>query len=811
MAEMKKELKFSAKLDTQEFDKTVDALQRKLKDIYKGSEQGKMSYETQERLAKAGLGSKPTAGDRQKADQADAKARRDTDNFIRTQIREQENLGKKIAKQVEDMKKLREEQEKLVRLGRDESQVKEKILNTEKSLAANRGQMAAKEESIRSALDQREMFGTGGMGRLRQAYRGGGMGGLMTAGGRMGGQFLRGIGTTNAVLGAMGAAGSALGVGSQLVTDFGMAPSLISQQRGQAAGVYNQNLENIFQGRGYEDQFYAPETKKAMQDAKKAVDAKRTSDTINIFRDILIGAGAGAAGGSIFAGVGAIPGAIGGGIAGAAKNYRTILGKMGIGPYSQQLQSGYDVFESQQFAQNKEAQKALNPIKKLAFEDFQKNMGANLSLQRAVGLSDQDMFGFYGDITKQGFTRGMGRDTAQAILAAGGTTMGAREGAGTALRAERNLNLTNSAQVLGKLSGVSGSGAAAEKSLISILAAGTKEGLDKSEFANENRKFTQQIAEIVYRTGAQNPNDAASIANREAAFLANKTTRGLEAAQQASQFVSGIEKQGSGIGATLEMGAMLGNKNLSKLGPVAMAAVQNMDMNQIMSLSDAEKKSLARRSGFNTFDEFIQAVAPAKDIKLAGQMPQLFEATQRARDLNNKIPMGPLTAQQQAQKEDAEADVKLSLKAGFGMDNATADSMYKWMTDTGKFDMSSIQKQYETVKGKMDAGAGATGRTADVVTAAAADNENVVNTLQKTFIPSIDDAAKSVGKFSEEIEKSLSRIQAAGAQGKQDEVVQELKRLNTAISSRFGTDNAGKDASGNPMVQTQGAPPKGGQ
>jgi hypothetical protein len=761
-------------------------------------------------MSRLGLGQAPSASDRNKLDQADAKARRDTDQFIKQQVRDQEKLAKTINSQVEEMKKLQKIQKELAKDSEEYFKTQQKLSQLEKQTSMNRAQMQAKDSAISNALDQREGMGIGGLGRLRQAYQNGGIGGAMTAGGRMGSQYLRGLGPGALAGTVLGAAGSALAIHSQIGLDIGMAPSVASQNRGQAASTYNENLQNIFSGNGYEDVFYAKENKKAREDAKKAVDAKRKSDKEGIFSQFLQGAGGGAvaggAAGSFFGGIGAGPGAIIGGIIGGIaslfKNRETILGNMGVGPYKDTLESKYDVFESDTFKRNKEANKQLDPIKKLAFEDFQKNMMQNLNFQRSTGINDQQMFDFNDQITRSGFTRSMGREASQGILAAGGSTRGALGNASLSLQMQRDYNLTNANQVLGRLSGTMGSAAASEKSLISVLAAGMKEGLDKSEFAEENRKFTQAISETIYRTGANDPATAAMIANREASFLASKTTRGIEAAQSASQFVSGIEKQGSGIGSVLEMGGMLSNKNLSKLNPVSMSAIQNMDMNQIMSLSPAEKSSLTRQAGFNSFDEFIQAVAPNKEMKLAGQLPQLYESVQKSKKFNEANKMGPLTKEQQAEGEDAEAGVKLALKAGFGLDNASADSVYKEMMDTGKFDIASIKKMSE----KVQSSAGApTGRAADTVIGSAASNEAAVNTLQKNFIPQIDSAASSVGKFADEINKSLETIRKLGEAGKQGDMVEELKKLNSNISSRFA-DQLGKDSNGKPLVQDQGSP-----
>lgn len=828
MADIQKTLRFSAKLDTQEFDKTVDALQRKLKDIYKGSEQSRLSYQNQERMGRIGIGPGVSPADRTRMDQADARTRRETDQFIKQQIKDQEKLAKSINSQVEEMKKLQQVQRQLNRDSEEYAKNQQKIAQIEKQTAMDREMIRAKENAVGSALDQRDQLGNGGFGRLRTAYQRGGFGGLARAGQRMGGSWwggLGGLGQAGVIGSLLAAAGNTVGQGISAYGGYQGLPFDISQGRGAAASVYNQDLQRMFEGRGYEDMFFAQERKRAEREATAKTAGERKKEVGGLISGGSLSAGAGAAAAlgaaALIIGtgglallpalaVGAAGAAAGAGAYGVAK-HRDILGVMGVGQFGQAKDAEYEARRAEFFQQSLEAQKQLDPMKKLAFQDFQHNMAQNLTMERAVGFRDTDLFNFNDQITRAGFTRGMGREAAQNILSAGGTTRGARETAGLSLQMQRNFDLTNANQVLGKLTGVAGSGASAERALIGILAAGTKEGLDKSEFAEENRKFTQSVADIVYRTGASDPMAAAQIAMRESGFLAARTTRGLEAAKNASQFVSGVEKQGTGMGSVLEMGGMLGNKNLARLDPMAMAAVQGMSMEEIMALPEPMKRSLTRRAGFNSFEEFMGAVAPTKDIKLTGQMPQLFESVQKARDVYNKGKMGPLSKEQQAAAEDAQSKVMESLMGTFGLAAPEAESVYRGLMErnepiTQSMLMKEVDKKKAEVSQKIQE---PTGRAADVVTASAAANEAGVNELQRNFIPQIGRAASNVSDFADEVKRAMEKIKEAGGKGDSAAVVEELKKLNANITSRGLGDQAGKDASGNPMVQTQASPSRG--
>jgi hypothetical protein len=114
--------------------------------------------------------------------------------------------------------------------------------------------------------------------------------------------------------------------------------------------------------------------------------------------------------------------------------------------------------------------------------------------------------------TEAGFTRDMTRDMMISILGAGGSTRAARELAPRALMYQRDYDITNANQLLGRISGTIGGAVQSEQSLIRILAEGQKQGLDKSEFREENRKFTQSVADAVYRVGARDEFGAGGVA-----------------------------------------------------------------------------------------------------------------------------------------------------------------------------------------------------------------------------------------------------------------------------------------------------------
>lgn len=158
------------------------------------------------------------------------------------------------------------------------------------------------------------------------------------------------------------------------------------------------------------------------------------------------------------------------------------------------------------FEQFMHAEKQMNPAKKLGIDYWSQNYMNNLNTQRLMGLSDSGLMGphgFFRNTTNAGFTSDMGAQMANAIGAAGGSTRAMRGSSVLALQAQRGFDLTNAAQVMGAISGGAGSASASNRIFKSILASGVEEGLDASEL----RRYTQQTAEIIARTGTTNQND----------------------------------------------------------------------------------------------------------------------------------------------------------------------------------------------------------------------------------------------------------------------------------------------------------------
>jgi hypothetical protein len=796
---MKKEIRFSAKIDDTEFNRSVEAMQRKLKDIYKGSDQGRTSFQNQERIAKAGLGPAPTQADRNRQDQTDAKARRDTDQFIKQQVRDQERLNKEINNRLKTLKALEELQKKATGDANRELDIKKSIAKVEDDIQKKRDMSRAKDAGIGQALDQRDAFAARGpagrpqgMDRISQAYSKGGIGGAARAGMRMAGP-----GAIAGGVGALALTGADL-FGQYLQTDANIIGNRASNQ-----SVENLRMDKLFSGKGFEERMWSPERKGAKSAAGKFTAGQELRDVIASVGGMIVGGLVGSLAGP----GGTVAGGVAGmelgqrfmGSGGGSSGIANTLGIMGVGKFGEERSTRYEAMrnqkEEQLFMQNKE----LSPMKKRLMEDFGENMMPNLQMQRSLGLSDRGLSGFNKNVTDAGFTRGMGRDVSGQMLAAGGSTMGSRgEGSALALRMQRDFDMTNAPQLLGKLSGTGGSAANAEKSLMGIMTASVKAGLDGSEYRKENQKFTENIADIVYKTGSGDPFAAAMIADRQAKFLADKTPRGVEAARTAAGVASGLQSETQGIGAVVEMGAMLKSPGMSSLGGVDLSALSGMTMDQIMAMPKEQQAYFEAKTG-KPFSQLVKQLASSKEQKITMQAPELFGVMNKARKLDSQTPKTRAEADVlEKEKMLTEGEGITSIGARFGLQGADAVSFYKGLKESPGVDPEELKKKVlaesEKAKGVKS------GRAADTIIEQQSSMEGILNTLQEKFTPRVGEAADELLRLRDAIPGLISAINNAK---NPEEVARASRRLNKSVQDAKLSD---KELTTEDIQETTGIP-----
>jgi hypothetical protein len=635
---MKKELRFSSKIDTAEFDRSVEQMQRKLREIYSGSDSQRALMETRQRVSQAGLGSAVTPQEKAKVDADERRHRQELEKFIRQQSREQEKLNKELTTQVAQMRALRKEQEAMIKLGREDVEIKEKINRLSQSASQTRAQIAATSSATNQALDQRQQLINAqpqGWQRVARGYQMGGLGGAARALIRQPGLM------AGAASGLLGGVGGALGIGGMLYGQYAEMPGQIAQAEGTAATAAAQPGLAFIRGQGLQESLFAPERARAAQQAQDTQAARRRAANMRAAGGVagILGAGVtGAAGGAAlgagFFGIGAIPGAIIGGIGGAAT---AAYGMSGSANMTRLLGGRYsEAFEAQMaaeqagFGQNFfEDLQRRDPMKKEYIDRLSGNAQRDLQLQRALGLSDADLRGGTGLLQRgasQGFTIDQTERAAMQVMQAGGGTRAAINSSTFANRMARDRDLTNAPQILGMLGGTL-QDQSQDSATVKILAEGVRLGLNGSEFVEENRRFAQIAAQAIAGAGARDEGAATRIGATFAGFVGDRGTQGLQAAQTGYQAFQAVTAQRGGSVGALQAAAMQSDPVLSRLGRASRSMAVGMSVEQIQA-GGAAIEAMAAEAGVDV-GELQQSLVSAKMSSVA--------PTRRADELRDQL------------------------------------------------------------------------------------------------------------------------------------------------------------------------------
>lgn len=596
---MRKELEFSAKFDHTEFNRSIEQIQRKLKEVTSAIGIGQMQQRTSQRLQQMGMTGIVSAPTREAFEKSTQTSRREMDQAIAEQARGQEKLGKIIAQRTELLKKLQKQQQEMVKGSQEELAIKEKIARVEENNQRLRDTYRQRDAALNQAMDVREQMRPQGFDRLRQAYQGGGIGGAITAAGRMG-MFSPGN-----IAGVLGAAGAGAGFVGNILGATAGVPMRVEAAKGTAIqSTIGQDLSRIYAGKSPFEAAFLPEREKAAGIAKEKSEQERKADLFKSFGTMVEGAISGAIkGGAAGAGVGAfggLPGAaiggvggaiiggIGGGVSAIAANDRQrerllsfLPGEMG-----EKHQRQYDQLLAAQrakdFRETLESLKAQDPAKKAVIENFEQNYLKNLEVQRTLGISNAQFYGQGGLLQRgaaAGFLPEQAMGMAQSIVGAGGSARMGRQ-AEFGLQMQR-AGITNAPQLLGTLSGTIQNPEANKRAVISIMSEAFQIGLDNTDFAEENRRFSQAAATIIARTGATGEGDQARAAQNLGLFMADRTNVGVQAAQTAYERAQERGSALSGRRGALRMTEALQDPALSKIPTGELTELLNLRPEQL--------------------------------------------------------------------------------------------------------------------------------------------------------------------------------------------------------------------------------------
>lgn len=756
-----KRIEFKAVVDTAEFDKAIENLQRKVREAYRPAQNAGDQRQTAGRLESMGMGgnlSKPSMEAYQRSMQS---ARRELDQIIQKEAGQQERLIKSMDKRLERLGKEKELHASMAKDTEKEIAQREKIARIQENLYKQQELAKQRDNVLNQTMDARQQMSRKGIGGLVDAYKSGGISGVGTAMGGTGGGV--------ALAGALAAGASAAGQGIENLSGFNMR---LQGAKGSAIqNTVGTDQAAIAAGRSPFEAIWMQERQRAAGIAKERESGNRWADRFKSIGGVaagaLGGAAAGAIGGSAVPLLGTAVGGIGGAIAGGIGAYsmQSDRTRLSMNPFAQKEYGQVLAGErAKDFRQVLEDLKNQDPAKKLGIENFEQNFSRDLGAQRMLGMNNQQFRGANGFLANQagaGFGADQAIGMATNIVGAGGSTRMGRSALGNQME---RMGYSNAPQVLGALSGSIQDQGSGKSAAIAIISEAFKVGLDSTDFAEENRKFTQSAANIIARTGATNVNDQDKIVQALGQFMGEKTNAGVQSAQTAYER---SQERGSALGGrrgALRLQQALKDKGLRNIPMDQLSEILGMNPENLTENSDIVQYG-ARKSGY-TPKQFVEKFTgkgginensryqiPGNQKRVGGynQVIQKFldEKNLNYDDLdvmqkNGELPQEVTDALAQKKLvQNSEEQGKLNPK-----DAAAA-------AGEGLVGKGTPSKTRNDVRNELNQGPG--GRIEDNVMAEAAKSADLVRAQFLLLVPALSDAVKGAREFANETVGSSTR------------------------------------------------------
>jgi hypothetical protein len=565
---LKKVIEFAAKLNTQEFDTQVTRLQERLKRSQGDVASRVLSSEVQQRMSRAGLS---TGVSPMQAEAQQKASLREMDRFIKEQYRQAAQLNKAIDDRAKSIERLRKMEKEALDDDKKRLEIANKIKEVEGQKHVLERQHMQTMSTVNQSLGQRSGLAAGiqspeGFARISRAFQMGGVGGAMRAGTRM----MGGVG--GLALGGVGLLGAGISLADPLIRalasenrNYTFAQGSVAGGLGHSGDVFGNNLASTM--------FFGGERQRALQTALEKMGKTQFADKYTLgvgglLGKVAAGAGTGAAIGgaagmvggplaALTAGGGAL---VGGGI-GLAKGAYDIasdqrsrlafMSNLGSADAKKKLEAMQYSEMMGDFNSLVEAEKQKDPVKRMAEERYQQTRDRNLQAQRAMGLSNDQ---FYGSrympgqgLLGRGFAAGFTDDEtlgmSGAIAGAGGSTRSSRYNNVLGNQLMRRMDMTNAGSLIGGLSRQLGGAAETEQATIKVMSEAMKLGLDKSDFASEQRKFAELTVQAIDKSGASSVAGMGQVASGFAAFGAGSTMADIQGMAGAKSFFDSATSQ----------------------------------------------------------------------------------------------------------------------------------------------------------------------------------------------------------------------------------------------------------------------------
>jgi hypothetical protein len=710
-----KQIKISTKMDTADFDRAIEQMQRKMKQMSSSAETTSGGIAFKDRLKASGVGAGSSESERQRAAQLDRQAKTDQEKYIKEQIKREEELGKIYNARLEKIKKINEE---MAKGAKTELEAKREIAKLEERNQRTAQVLEAKRNVVTQNLPAPQQYGPPAPPRI-------------SSGPTFDGKLFVGAGQALQMLGGVGSSLAASG----RITSSAQGSAMQGLLGDQVQNAYAGNLENIL---------FASQRRTANQKGSTEEFWQRQADPAKLLGGLLAKTGAGAMAGSFIPGLGTAAGGLGGFGKGV---YDIMTDPMQRSQIFDRKQ--YEALSAQRQSaatqQNYQAELMKDPTMTAGRRAFAAQSPQNLAFQRQMGLADQQ---FYSMMDRGDFTKQQLMGESQNIMGAGGSTRAARGLSGFSNQLARDYDLTNASQVVGRLSGTMGSAASSQNAAMKMLAESFKIGLDSSEFREENRKFMTITSEMAYKSGATS-SGAGNIAEMFSRFVASPTSRGLEAAQSGYQRSMGFSGETGGargaIGAASILGSGYGNTSRATQNAMQTLTSESMESEAAQPML----MSIAKERYKSSSPENIEKVKA--DIRKKEETKQTVTAQgEKARNKLKNLKMGPWSQQYVG-------ELKGTYMAELGATEGVTDPNEALSIASSVGNYMPGARTAKPVGGPSTVGLG-DNKAGDVVNSAVAQEGRVMNQLLKdvsdTFKTNVSASSTAVEEFTKELIKA---------------------------------------------------------
>ncbi len=653
-----KEIRIRAVLDASTFDKGVNEIQEKLKKLTQQQSQGAGAQKALGKDSVLGKYAQQAFGDFSKESQ------RQLETMYQVQRREAVN-------QSITMKGKEAELAKMAKLdGEMTKQQKERLDNLKKEIDLLKEKHRV---TLNTAAETQKV-----LDKMKPAA--GGPGGPGDGGGQppgppqdpaggfknMLGGMLKQVGVAAVIKGAIN--GAVTGIEDIITRD-----RKIAMNNAQSMNASSREMREQFEGRGSRGMFYMPERARAMRAAAREQGSQSTLETAKAWGGTALqGIGIGTMALTGWTGIGL---GVGAGLAGAG----TML-KGGIVGDERSRAAMFDrtKFNSmmtkegmEKYEQNLAAEKAKDPRRTMAQEYFEQNRQNIAGLQKSMGIgSDSELMGSggvgllqqqmkygqqYGGVN---FNQATIEGQVQALASGGAMTEGMRGMSGAAATYNRQFNMSNAGQTMGRMQGNTGMNSSlTDMAYQKLLAEAVRLGVDTSTMPRELEKMTQITAELQTAGGV----NAQGMGDLFGAGLAGFDTKSMGAAAGAAQTFLQTGKEAGGWEGQMGMGYLqsggakdiigrsltapemnflnqTSGAELDDAGFQRIADQLNISPEQAKKLMNEKDKYKQGRTGqedkaYADLGEFLKGKSPEemKEAIAGGAGGKLFTAAQMAR------------------------------------------------------------------------------------------------------------------------------------------------------------------------------------